>query len=333
MRLMTNLFAIGFAVALLTGCGESREAATESGRVAASKAAAKEKVSLLLNWVPEAEHGGFYAAEIHGYFDVGGLDVEIQPGGKSSPVLQQVARKQVMFGVTNADQVVTAWAAGAKVVAVMAPIQDSPRCIIVHAKSGIESFEDLANLTLSISSTTPWAKYMIRKLSLNDKNVRTAPPSLAQFMSDENVAVQGYSFSEPFTAKEKGGDPKELMVSELGFNPYTSVLITHPDIIAERPELVRKMVKACTWGWRAYLARPARTNERIHELNQAMSPAALEFGAKSLIPLCLKNGSDADVGSMTLQRWKTLVDQMVEVEAIESEAVNPEQVFTDQFLK
>lgn len=334
MRSIATLFVTTFAVVLLTGCdGPAEENRTEPGRVSPAEAVAREKVTLLLNWVPEAEHGGFYAADVHGYFDVAGLDAEIQPGGKSSPVLQQVARKQVMFGVTNADQVITAWVQDAQVVALMAPIQDSPRCIIVHEKSGIKSFDDLDNLTLSMSSTAPWAKFLIKKLALEDKNIRTAPPSLAQFMADENVAVQGYSFSEPFTAKEQGGDPRELMVSELGFNPYTSVLITHPDTIAERPDLVRKMVKACTWGWRAYLAHPARTNEKIHELNKAMTPAALEYGAKSLLPMCLKDGSDASVGAMTLERWKTLVDQMVEVGAIEAGAVQAEQVFTNQFLE
>ena len=46
----------------------------------------KERVSLMLNWYPEAEHGGFYAAKVHGIFDQFGLDVEIRPGGPAAPV-------------------------------------------------------------------------------------------------------------------------------------------------------------------------------------------------------------------------------------------------------
>lgn len=317
---------------LVIGCGKSTEESLANPD-AKTGAAGSEKVSLLLNWVPEAEHGGFYAADVHGYFDVAGLDVEIKPGGKASPVLQMVARKEVSFGVSNADKIVSAWANGAKVVAIMAPIQDSPRCIIVHAESGITEFEQLQNMTLSMKGADPWAKFMIKRLDLQSKDITITPPSLQQFMADKKSGVQAYSFSEPFTAKEQGAEPVELMVSKLGFNPYTSVLITHPDTIKERPDLVRKMVRASVWGWRTYLKSPEKTNAKIDSLNEHMTPAALEFGANSLKPLCLTNGDDASVGAMTADRWQALVDQMVEVGAIEADSVTVAEVFTDKFLK
>ena len=47
------------------------------------------KVSLQLNWFPEAEHGGYYAALIHGAYQEEGLDVEIIGGGPNSPVIQK----------------------------------------------------------------------------------------------------------------------------------------------------------------------------------------------------------------------------------------------------
>ena len=36
---------------------------------------------------PEAEHGGFYAALVRGYYREAGLDVRILPGGPETPVL------------------------------------------------------------------------------------------------------------------------------------------------------------------------------------------------------------------------------------------------------
>ena len=39
------------------------------------------KISLQLNWFPEAEHGGYYAARLNGYYAEEGLDVELLPGG------------------------------------------------------------------------------------------------------------------------------------------------------------------------------------------------------------------------------------------------------------
>ena len=63
------------------------------------------RVRLALNWFPEAEHGGFYAALVHGYYQKQGLQVEILGGGPDAPVIQRVATGAVEFGVTNADDV------------------------------------------------------------------------------------------------------------------------------------------------------------------------------------------------------------------------------------
>ncbi len=49
-----------------------------------------DKVTLLLNWYPEAEHGGFYAALVHGIYEKHGLTVEIKPGGKTTVVPQEL---------------------------------------------------------------------------------------------------------------------------------------------------------------------------------------------------------------------------------------------------
>ena len=38
-------------------------------------------MTLQLNWFPEAEHGGYYAALVRGYYRDAGLDVKILPGG------------------------------------------------------------------------------------------------------------------------------------------------------------------------------------------------------------------------------------------------------------
>ena len=63
------------------------------------------QVRLALNWFPEAEHGGFYAALVHGYYQKRGLQVEILGGGPDAPVIQRVATRAVEFGITNADDV------------------------------------------------------------------------------------------------------------------------------------------------------------------------------------------------------------------------------------
>jgi NitT/TauT family transport system substrate-binding protein len=278
------------------------------------------KVRLALNWFPEAEHGGFYAAERYNYYLDEGLQIEILPGGKS-PVLPAVAAGQVEFCVDNADKLLLARSQQADVVAVMAPIQDSPRCIMVHADSGIETFEQLAaqnDFTLAMNPGQPFAQFLSKRLDLSRLQVAPYPGNVSQFLLNRKFAQQAYSFSEPFVAEQQGADVRNLMVSDLGFNTYTSLLIVGGDLLRKEPELVEKMIRASARGWRKYLESPAETNALIHQRNPEMPLDVLDFGVRDLRPLCLPEGfTELMFGTMTPDRWQALHDQMVEAGSLQ----------------
>ena len=52
---------------------------------------AKDKVTLQLKWVTQAQFAGYYAALEKGYYDDEGLDVTIKPGGPDITPEQVVA--------------------------------------------------------------------------------------------------------------------------------------------------------------------------------------------------------------------------------------------------
>ena len=291
-------------------------------------------VSLQLNWFPEAEHGGFFAADVHGFYDDSKLDVEIRPGGPGTQVVTQVATGRVLFGITNADRVLVGQAAGAETVAVMAAMQVSPRCVIVHENSGIRSLKDLGQVeTLAVSSTATWSLFLQKTVDLKGVQLVPYTGNVSQFLLNDDFAQQGYSISEPFVARLQMAQPRVLMVSDLGFNPYTSVLITTPEVIRTRPELVAEMVKASVSGWLKYLDNPSQTNQAISDRNEDMGLPILAFGARELKTLCVTPETPrTKLGWMTAARWKTLLGQLVDVEAIEDGKVDVSKVFTNRFL-
>ena len=314
------------------GCSDSADVNPTAG--GSSGEGGLTSVSLALNWYPEVEHGGYIAAQTLGLFESRKLNVEIIPGGPGAPqsVIAELAAERILFAVSDADNVVKARAAGLPIVAVMAPLQNSPRCIMVHESSGFSRLADLANVELAISDSRPFALWMKMKLPLTNVSMVPFSGQVGEFLLKQNFAQQAFVFSEPFVAKEKGGDPKVLMVSDIGFNPYASVLITTDNVIAEQPELVQSVVSASVDGWKRDLADPAATNAAIHELNKDMSPAALEFGATAMAPLCIPADGAAACG-MTLERWQLLVNQIEEIKDIELGSVKPGECFTTRFLK
>ena len=290
-------------------------------------------VTLELNWFPEVEHGGYYAALVHGYYREAGLDVRIVPGGPQAPVVQQVATGDMTFGVANADNLLFGRAEDAKVVALFAPLQTSPRCLIVHESSGIQNFQDLKNITLAMTDGAAFAEYLRQKVPLENVRIVRYPGNVANFLLDKNYAQQGYVFSEPYLARQQGGDPKVLMLSDLGFNPYTSLLFTSEPVIAEKRDLVGRMVEASRRGWEHYLRSPEETNHYIHKQNPEIDLDALAYGAKTIVPLAsTPSAATHGLGTMSLERWRMLETQLVETRQIKPGAVDVEQVFTTKYL-
>ena len=322
--------AVLVASIVFIGCGKPQSGSPPTNTTNGSP---QQHVSLLLNWFPEAEHGGFYAARLRGFFTDEGLDVAIQPGGPKVPVIQMLDSGRVDFAVMNADRVVFARAQGVDIVAVMTAMQHTPRCIMVHRSSGIEKLEQLRDVTLAVGSGPAFYRFMARHLPLENVKTVSYPGSIGPFLANPRFAQQAYVFSEPFLAQQKGAEPVCLMLSELGYDPYASLLVARGAMIREQPELVRKMVRASVLGWRHYLAEPTSTNSFICGINSEMNGKLLEFGAREIEKLSLSpDEDDGGFGAMTLARWTTLVRQLEETELIEAGSVQPDATFTMQFL-
>lgn len=327
---MTRLsaYVLFLCLASVAGCDSSKPSTPrETTNVDGVGTVTLAPVTLMLNWYPEAEHGGYYAALVHGYYEEQGLDVTIQEGGPGAPVIQQVARGAIEFGITNADRIVTARAQDAKLKALFAPLANSPRCLLVHSDAGITEFEQLENVTLMMKRENAWAQYLIKNLPLTGVDVVPNTASLAPFLADKNAVKQGYIISEPFVAKSLGADVTTLHVPKLGFNPYTSILVTRDKLLESDPELAQKMVAASLKGWQKYLESPDETNRHIHELNSEMSLEVLEYGVAAIKEHCL-DSDPAALGRMNPQRWATLVSQLEELELIDHGTINAADLFT-----
>lgn len=326
-RQLTQLTLCLLATCFLAGCDATQKSAKPSAQTTGMQ-----KVVLMLNWYPEAEHGGFYAAKVHGIFEKYDLDVEIRPGGPNAPVAQEMLTGRVQFGVANADDVLIYHQSKADIVALLAPMQNTPRCIMVHAESPVKELTQLAGLTLHAERGQAFLSFMEHQQLLKD--VKIVPYAFPNFLSNKNSATQAYSFSEPQVAKQQSIQTRSLMVSDIGFNPYASCLIATNEYLGRNKDLVGRMVIACREGWQKYLESPEKTNETILQLNpQGMTTEALTFGAESLRELCLPQGMPVtQLGMMTSDRWKTLVDQFVQIGLAETQNVQADRVFNNEFL-
>jgi NitT/TauT family transport system substrate-binding protein len=265
------------------------------------------KIRLALNWKPDPQFGGFYAADYVKH----GLDVDVLPGGAGTPTVQMIGAGSVEFGVVAADEIVLARSQGNDVVGLFAVFQENPQGIMAHASRRLNSLEDvLKSGTLAIQSGLPYARILKKKFSFDHVKIVPSPAGdLTAFLNDKNFAQQCFIMDEPLHAKRRGVDVKVFPVSDIGYNPYTTVLATSGEYLRKNPELAQKMVNAVREGWRAYLDNAGPVNAKMHALNPTMEMDSYNEIAAAQKPLIEAN----PLGKMTKERWETLVSQLKEL--------------------
>lgn len=308
-----RVFLSSLLVLALAACDKPAGPAPAGSTTGSAKAAAA--VKLQLDWVPEPEFGGFYAAREGGAFKKEGLEVEIQGGGAGVPVVQMVATGKVDFGVAGADEVLTARARGADVVPVFAIFQKSPQGIMTHAARGAKTLaEVLAGGSLAIEPGLSYAAFLKKKYGFDKVKVVPYDGGVARFLTEKDFAQQCFVTSEPIAAKKKGSDPQVFLVADEGFNPYLGVIITRSAMLKEKLDVVKAFVRASRAGWQSYLADPAPANAVMAKLNKAMDAETFTAAAAAQKPLVEEGGK---IGAMTKERWETLAQQLVELKIID----------------
>ena len=72
MKRFATLFALAAALVIaVPGCAEKKEGGAGSGRT--------ERFNVILDYFPNADHAGLYAAQAEGDYERAGLDVELKP--------------------------------------------------------------------------------------------------------------------------------------------------------------------------------------------------------------------------------------------------------------
>ena len=288
------------AVALLSACSRSPR-----------------KIRLALNWKPDPQFGGFYAAPYQKH----GLDVVILPGGAGTPTVQMVGAGSAEFGIVSADELVIARSQGNDVVALFAVYQTNPQGIMAHASRKLSSLADvLKGGTLALQRGLPYARWLEKKYGFSKVKIVPSPGGdISVFLTDPNFAQQCFIVSEPLTAKHKGADVQTFSVADAGYNPYTTVLATSGESLRKDPERAMAMVAAVREGWRAYLDDPQPTNQRMNQLNPTMPVEVFTEVAEAQKPLIeTEDARRNGLGSMTQERWQTLIAELLELGDIRS---------------
>ena len=250
-------------------------------------------VVMQTDWLPQAEHGGFYQALAKGYYAEVGLDVELWPGGVNAQVNLKVARGDADFGMNRGDLLFAAQDHGLPVVVVGAHLQHDPQALLVHASSPVRSFADLGRRTVIAAPSMIWIPYLKKKYGV-DFNLRPLTYGLAAFMADPEVVQQGFVTNEPYYAERNGVKVRALLIADSGYDSY-HVIFTRRELVRSDPAVVDAFVHASLRGWRDYIeGDPSPAHAEILRRNPQASAEHLAYSRRQMIARHLVIGEERD---------------------------------------
>jgi NitT/TauT family transport system substrate-binding protein len=259
--LITSLI---FLFLTLAGCGTSAQSSTP---------AAKRQIHVQLAWVHSIEYSGFYTAQDQGYFNAANLAVSLDVLGQTSPI-DQVVTGKAQFGITSADNVLLARAAGKPVVAIATIYQRSPVAFVSLTKSSITKPQDFINKTVIVDlkgTTGIIYRALLASQSINEARVKTQPR--ADYTNDALLngqadVIDAFINNQPVQLKQQGYDINVVLPSDYGIDLYANVIFATEEMIKTQPDVVEAFVRATTLGMQRAIQDPEAatrlTPGRIH---------------------------------------------------------------------
>jgi NitT/TauT family transport system substrate-binding protein len=298
-----------------------------------------DKVSFGTNWVAEAEHGGFFQAVADGTYRKYGLDVTIVPGGpNSNNRMLLLAGKLDFFMAANTLMSFDAVTNKVPVVSVAAVFQKDPQVLLTHPETKATKLEDLKPLTVFISKEgmTTYFQWLKSEYGFNEKNVRPYNFNPQPFIATPQSAMQGYVTSEPYSVEKSAGwKPGIFLLSDYGYNSYSTLIETRQDVIDKNPDLVQRFVDASLVGWYNYLyGDNAAANAMIKKLNPEMTDELLAYSIGKMKDYGIVDSGDSlknGIGAMTDERVASFFEKMVRAGVVRSD-IDYRKSYTLRFI-
>ena len=290
------LIALAVICALAAGCGEKEES-LEPG--------SPEKLELMLDFFPNADHAAIYAAEAGGHFKDVGLDVEIrQPPDPAAP-LKQVVAGRVDLAISYEPEVLRARDQGLAAQAVGALVQAPLTSIISLPPAGIRTPEDLDGKVVGTAGIDYQSAYLeaIAKQARAKVEERNVGFNLngALLAKKVDATLGAFWNYEGVDLRMRGKNPQIIRLEQAGIPTYDElVFVANAD---QQDDRIKRFMAALERGRRGSAERSRRGAE---------GPARREPGPRSRPAARLAQGDAAALPGAARQALRLAGPQGVE---------------------
>jgi len=326
VRLWCAVLVLAIGTAALAGCAP---AATPTGPT---------PVTMMLDWVPNTNHTGIFVALDKGWYDEEGLQVEVIQPGEGSTAVQVVAAGKADFAISYQEEITHARAEEIPVVSVAAIIQHNTSGFASPKSRFITRPKDFEGKRYG-SWGSPIERAMLEVLMACDGGdvgqVEFVNVGWADYfvITQRDVDFAWVFYGWTGIEAELRGEPLSIvMLRDWEYcvpDYYTPVLATSEKEIQEKPDVVRRFMRATARGYQFAIEHPDEAADILIKHAPESDP---ELVRRSQAWLSNEYQADAPRwGQQEANVWQRYAAWMYEKKVL-PRRIDASKAFTNDFL-
>jgi putative hydroxymethylpyrimidine transport system substrate-binding protein len=301
-RLLLPLLALTLLVA---GCGAKDEtAAAGSGKT--------EPFTVMLDYFPNADHAGIYAAKASGEYERAGLDVKIVAPPDAALPLKLLEAGRADVAISYEPEVLLARDQGADIVSVGALVQKPLTSLMSLGDHAISDPKQLAGKRVGTSGIPYQSAYLrtiLDKAGVDPGSVKETNVGfkLTQAMLSKKVdATLGAFWNyEGVDLQRRGKKPKILKMEDLGVPTYNELVFAarRKDLDEAGASRLRRFLQATARGMRLVEKSPQKGVDALLEADRGLDPGLQAAAIKATLPVFFPEDDDRPFGWQDPTQW------------------------------
>ncbi len=319
-----GLLASAAAVPLAAACGElAKEQAS---------------VTLMLDWVPNTNHTGFYVARDFGFYADENLNVSIVEPGMAGTAAA-VAGGAAEFGISYQEEVILARVQNVPLVSIAAIIQHNTSGFASPVDRNIRRPRDFEGKKYGAFGSDTELQVLSALMECDGGDVSQIEFVYVGIADPFPLWDRGeidfawiFEAWTGFQAEQLGIELDYTRLTDLDCIPdyYTPVLVTGEAMIANNPDVVHRFVRATARGYELAINESSRAADALISAVEGIDAELVRASQQWLSP---KYAEDASRwGEQKRETWAAYANWLVDHGLLER-AINPNNAFDNSFIK
>jgi putative hydroxymethylpyrimidine transport system substrate-binding protein len=300
------LAAIAFPAAL-AGCGEKPE--PTSGQASSTP----DHMRVMLDYLPNADHAGLYAAQSQGDYKRAGLDVTLQAPPDPSAPLKLLRAGRADLAISYEPELLLARDQGANdLVAVAALVQKPLTSLMSVGKHAVHNPAQLAGTRVGTAGIPYQSAYLktilahahVNPSSVDETNVgfNLVPAMLSGKVSATLGAFWNY---EGIDLQRRGKHPVSLRMDQLGVPTYAELVIVarKDEMNTDGANRIRRFLQATARGYTRLKTHPEQGVDALLAADKGLDRGLQLASVKATLPYFFPSDHNKPWGWQDRSAW------------------------------